>query len=245
MNNAKASVAGGDENHHPNNASRSRPVVFPPPQGHGNYGSAAGQWALWDKDYMKNHGREVIYLTMTNQNNDYLLLSLDEQVVAKTMEQLRGLLLGRYNQVYRTLAYHPGAPQTIAKAMHQHPGSDVIQECGCVILCYLLSGENRIIVNVSGIVMPEEYTWAKPIVDVGCVEAVIFAMKSHPYKVNVQYEGCRFLCALAGKSRPNTNDVNDDDVYRQRIIDAQGLVAVGEARRIHQPTRCPGGSHIG
>jgi hypothetical protein len=70
----------------------------------------------------------------------------------------------------------------------------------------------------------DESTWAKKAVDAGCIEVVIAAMENCPHDADLQVYGCKFLIALAQISQ---------DYCCGRIIDAKGLVAVVEAKRIH------------
>jgi hypothetical protein len=67
-------------------------------------------------------------------------------------------------------------------------------------------------------------TWAKIAVDVGSIDPVLAAMNNHPAHAVLQFYACCFLCRLS--------IANKD--YRNRIIDAKGLVPIVEAQRIHK-----------
>jgi intracellular sulfur oxidation DsrE/DsrF family protein len=68
-------------------------------------------------------------------------------------------------------------------------------------------------------------TDVKLVVDNGGIELAVKAMENHPTFAEVQTQGCSLLASIA---------MCNNGEYRNRIIQAKGLVAVVEAKRNHQ-----------
>jgi hypothetical protein len=111
-----------------------------------------------------------------------------------------------------------GGLQAVLQAMARHKKAELVQSVGCKALFTLLRLES------SSTVSGGCCSWDKKAVDDGCIRAVIAAMANHLGVADLQIAACQFLIILARRS----------DVYRNEIIQAKGLVAAGEARRIHK-----------
>jgi hypothetical protein len=106
-----------------------------------------------------------------------------------------------------------GGLQAVLHAMARHKRAELVQSVGCKALFTLLRLES----NGSS-------CWDKKAVDDGCIRAVIAAMANHLTVADLQIAACQFLIILAKRS----------EHYRDEIIQAKGLVAAGEARRLHK-----------
>jgi hypothetical protein len=105
-----------------------------------------------------------------------------------------------------------GGLQAAISAMKNHVDCPMVQDYGCFVL--------RRLVEEGG-------QWAaKLVVNAGGIGLVLQALAKHLQCKQVQMEGCMVLCRLA------END-EADRTYRQKIIDAKGLIAVSETIRIH------------
>jgi hypothetical protein len=92
----------------------------------------------------------------------------------------------------------------------------------------------------------EKKACAKAVVDAGAIPAVILAMENHGTMAKLQQDACQLLGILARTKTTKTSSTSassstssrygDDDEYQYRnaIIEAKGLVAIVEARRIHK-----------
>jgi hypothetical protein len=99
-----------------------------------------------------------------------------------------------------------GGLTKVLQAMDKYKGEKCVQSWGCYALSSLSS------------------TRSKALVDAGCIEIVIPAMENHPDDAVLQMHACQFLSIIAKHHKD----------YRNRIIDAKGLTAVAEARRVHK-----------
>jgi hypothetical protein len=76
----------------------------------------------------------------------------------------------------------------------------------------------------------KSWAWAnQAVVEAGSIALVVDAMERHVSHAMLQVYACQFLGTLADASGDN-----DDDDYRNQIMDARGLTAVVEARRFHK-----------
>jgi hypothetical protein len=104
-----------------------------------------------------------------------------------------------------------GGLKAVVKAMEENEENSEVQRWGCFALLHLLSEESS--------------PWAKMAVDAGGIGLAIAAMNNRPDAATLQRYGCKFLCRLSKANKQN---------YRVAILDAKGLIPVGEALRIHQ-----------
>jgi hypothetical protein len=128
------------------------------------------------------------------------------------------LLIGNLWQSFdnrKSIAVDQGGLAAVLNAMKNHPEDCDVQHFGCAALCGVILDDLED--------EDEPIALAKAVVDNKGIETVIEAMSKHRHDSNIQVHGCEFVCVLAGY----------DDNYRKSIIRASGLVAIGEARRIH------------
>jgi hypothetical protein len=103
--------------------------------------------------------------------------------------------------------------KAVVTAMKNHKKNESVQLSGCRVL--------------SRLILPDEAsptTWAKAATDSGCIQLVITAMENHPNHAKIQVCGCMFFWRLS----------NAHDDYRNMVLDAEGLVPVVQALRVHK-----------
>lgn len=72
----------------------------------------------------------------------------------------------------------------------------------------------------------------RAIAAVGGIELAVQAMINSPMNSKIQTKGCQALCCLANHKDPSVPGEMPND-YRKMVIDAQGLVVLSEAIRLH------------
>lgn len=147
----------------------------------------------------------------------------------------------------RRAVIHEGGLTIVLHAMDQHKHHADVQRCGCQALFALLCQEHH---HENDDYHGGHSCWAKTVVEAGSIEIVVAAMQACPRDSDLQAYGCKLLFALAEidkhnhqqsamrnnnkKRRSSSTGGAVSGSYRERIVQAKGLVAIVEAKRMYE-----------